>query len=77
MDALDRLPVIVFIHGESFEWGSSCLYDGSVLASYSNVVVVTLNFRLGVLGTTYYYSSQFACKNRYERRHKSKVLSSL
>lgn len=47
---MDRLPVIVFIHGESFDWGSSHLYDGSVLASYANVVVVTLNFRLGVLG---------------------------
>ena len=47
---VDRLPVVVFIHGESFDWGSSQLHDGSVLASYSNVVVVTLNFRLGVLG---------------------------
>ena len=50
VDLLDRLPVMVFIHGESFEWGSSHLYDGSVLASYANVVVVTVNFRLGVLG---------------------------
>lgn len=47
---VDRLPVLVFIHGESFDWGASQLYDGSVLASYANVVVVTLNFRLGVLG---------------------------
>lgn len=50
VNTVDRLPVIVFIHGESFDWGSSHLYDGSVLASYANVVVVTLNFRLGVLG---------------------------
>jgi len=50
VDLLERLPVMVFIHGESFEWGSSHLYDGSVLASYANVVVVTVNFRLGVLG---------------------------
>ncbi|XP_045026300.1 neuroligin-4, X-linked [Daphnia magna] len=49
-NTVDRLPVIVFIHGESFDWGSSHLYDGSVLSSYANVVVVTLNFRLGVLG---------------------------
>ncbi|KAK4018698.1 hypothetical protein OUZ56_000743 [Daphnia magna] len=48
-NTVDRLPVIVFIHGESFDWGSSHLYDGSVLSSYANVVVVTLNFRLGVL----------------------------
>lgn len=47
---VDRLPVLVFIHGESFDWGSSLLYDGSLLSSYSNLVVVTLNFRLGVLG---------------------------
>jgi carboxylesterase type B len=43
-------PVIVFIHGESFEWNSGNPYDGSVLASYGEVVVVTLNFRLGILG---------------------------
>ena len=45
-----KYPVIVFIHGESFEWNSGNPYDGSVLASYGEVVVVTLNFRLGILG---------------------------
>uniref|UniRef100_A0A1B6L0Q2 Carboxylesterase type B domain-containing protein n=1 Tax=Graphocephala atropunctata TaxID=36148 RepID=A0A1B6L0Q2_9HEMI len=45
-----NLPVMVFIHGESFEWNSGNLYDGSVLASYGKVVVVTINFRLGILG---------------------------
>ena len=44
------LPVVLFIHGDSFDWGSGNLYDGSVLASYSDVVVVTINYRLGVLG---------------------------
>lgn len=48
--APSTLPVIVFIHGESFEWNSGNLYDGSVLASYGKVVVITLNFRLGILG---------------------------
>ncbi|KAK5647117.1 hypothetical protein RI129_005581 [Pyrocoelia pectoralis] len=42
--------VLVFVHGESFEWGSGNPYDGSVLASYGHVIVVTLNFRLGILG---------------------------
>ena len=42
--------MVLFIHGDSFNWGSGNLYDGSVLASYSNVVVVTINYRLGVLG---------------------------
>lgn len=40
----------MFIHGESFEWSSGNPYDGSVLASYGDVVVVTLNYRLGILG---------------------------
>ena len=32
-----RMPVIVFIHGESYEWNSGNPYDGSVLASYGQV----------------------------------------
>ncbi|XP_046466830.1 neuroligin 5 [Neodiprion pinetum] len=42
--------VIVYVHGESFEWGSGNPYDGSVLASAGHVIVVTLNYRLGILG---------------------------
>lgn len=45
-----KYPVIVFIHGESYEWNSGNPYDGSVLAAYAKVVVVTFNFRLGILG---------------------------
>lgn len=45
-----KYPVMVFIHGESFEWNSGNPYDGSVLAAYGQVIVVTLNFRLGILG---------------------------
>ena len=45
-----RLPVLMFIHGESFQWNAGSSYDGSVLASAGNIVVVTINFRLGVLG---------------------------
>ncbi|KAG8196300.1 hypothetical protein JTE90_023852 [Oedothorax gibbosus] len=46
----ERVPVLVFIHGESYEWNAGNPYDGSVLASFGKVVVVTVNFRLGVLG---------------------------
>lgn len=45
-----NLPVIVFLHGESFEWNSGNAYDGSILASYGQVIVITLNYRLGALG---------------------------
>ncbi|XP_029166538.1 uncharacterized protein LOC114937283 [Nylanderia fulva] len=41
---------MVFIHGESFEWNSGNPYDGTILAAYGNVVFVTINFRLGILG---------------------------
>lgn len=44
------LPVLVYIHGESYSWSSGNPYDGAVLASYTDLIVVTLNFRLGVLG---------------------------
>ncbi|MGA9722422.1 MAG: carboxylesterase/lipase family protein [Candidatus Binatus sp.] len=52
--ALDgkRRPVMVWIHGGAFTIGSSSqpLYDGSVLARRGDVVVVTVNYRLGPLG---------------------------
>jgi neuroligin len=44
------LPVMVFVHGESYDWGSGNLYDGRVLASRGRVAVLTLNYRLGILG---------------------------
>ncbi|RWS12481.1 neuroligin-4: X-linked-like protein [Dinothrombium tinctorium] len=40
----------MFIHGESYEWNAGSNYDGSVLSSLGNVVVVTINYRLGILG---------------------------
>lgn len=45
-----RLATVVYIHGESYEWNAGNTYDGSVLAGHGNVIVVTINFRLGVLG---------------------------
>jgi para-nitrobenzyl esterase len=53
--ALDgrRRPVLVFIHGGAFlvGSGSSPLYEGTRLARRGDVVVVTLNYRLGALGS--------------------------
>ena len=51
--------MIVFIHGESYEWGSGNLYDGAVLAAVGQVVVVTLNYRLGILGKLHIQHSSF------------------
>jgi len=56
--ATGALPVMVFIHGGSNVTGSASLtspnlvaiYDGSRLAQNENIVVVTLNYRLGPFG---------------------------
>jgi para-nitrobenzyl esterase len=47
----ERLPVMVWIHGGSFETGSGSMavYGGQNLAALG-VVVVTINYRLGPLG---------------------------
>lgn len=43
-------PVIMHIHGGKFEHGSGNTFPGHMLAASQEVVVVTFNYRLGVLG---------------------------
>ncbi len=45
-------PVMVWIHGGSFTMGASSqpVYEGSELARRTGAVIVTINYRLGVLG---------------------------
>jgi len=47
-----RRPVMVWIHGGGFTsgTGSAPLYEGTALAEVGDVVVVTINYRLGALG---------------------------
>jgi para-nitrobenzyl esterase len=47
-----RRPVMVWVHGGSFVSGSGAgsLYRGGTLAADGDVVVVTINYRLGLLG---------------------------
>ena len=42
--------MILFIHGDDYEWGSGNAYDPSVLSVYGQSVIVTINYRLGILG---------------------------
>lgn len=56
--------VMVYVHGESFEWGTGNVYDGSVLASAGHVIVITLNYRLGILGKYYSFLNK-TCKNSF------------
>ncbi len=55
--ALDeaRRPVMVWIHGGGFFMGSgsSPMYEGSALVRRGDVVLVSLNYRLGALGFLY------------------------
>lgn len=50
-----KRPVMFWIHGGAFISGGGTweLYDGSALAKRGNVVVVTINYRLGALGFSY------------------------
>ena len=45
-----NLPVMVWIHGGALTVGMASMYDGSVLAATEDVVVVAIQYRLGVLG---------------------------
>ncbi|XP_071483098.1 neuroligin-2-like [Diadema antillarum] len=47
---MSPLAVMIFIHGDSYDEGTANMYDGSVLASYRNVIVITVNYRLGLFG---------------------------
>ncbi|MBZ3874878.1 Carboxylesterase 1D [Sciurus carolinensis] len=44
------LPVMVWIHGGGLVVGGASTYDGLVLSALENVVVVTIQYRLGIWG---------------------------
>jgi carboxylesterase type B len=44
------LPIYIWIHGGAFSMGSGSEVDGSKLAALSNIIVVTINYRLGIYG---------------------------
>jgi para-nitrobenzyl esterase len=45
-----NLPVMVWIHGGSYIQGSGAFYPATRLALTGNMIVVTINYRLGLLG---------------------------
>jgi para-nitrobenzyl esterase len=46
----DRLPVYFWIHGGGLLNGSSNQHDGSLIVDTTGIIVVTINYRLGVFG---------------------------
>ncbi|XP_043284209.1 cholinesterase isoform X2 [Venturia canescens] len=45
-----RYPVMIYIHGGEFIHGASNQFPAHMLAAFYNVVVVSMNYRLGALG---------------------------
>ena len=48
-DPHPKIPVLVYFHGGSFIFGQSNEYGPSYIVD-RNVILVTVNYRLGVLG---------------------------
>uniref|UniRef100_A0A915D9S0 Carboxylesterase type B domain-containing protein n=1 Tax=Ditylenchus dipsaci TaxID=166011 RepID=A0A915D9S0_9BILA len=44
------LSVLVVIHGGDYGWGGANPFNGSVLAAHGQILVVMLNYRLGIYG---------------------------
>ncbi|XP_071076231.1 carboxylesterase 5A isoform X2 [Desmodus rotundus] len=49
-DTRAKLPVMVWLPGGAFQTGSASIFDGSALAAYEDVLVVTAQYRLGIFG---------------------------
>ena len=60
----DRLPVLVWFHGGGFMFGagSASWYDGAVMAGRGQMVVVSVNYRLGALGWLYFGAGALGSK---------------
>ena len=48
--AKSRLPVFIWIHGGALVNGAGSDYDPSVMVAQNDIIVVTINYRLGSLG---------------------------
>ncbi|XP_031786863.1 neuroligin-1 isoform X2 [Nasonia vitripennis] len=46
----DLLPALLLVHGDSYSWGAGNPLDGTALAAHGRLIVVSINFRLGILG---------------------------
>ena len=51
---------MVYIHGGDFYKGASNTFPAHIMAAFYNVVVVSINYRLGALGN--YFSNVFHAK---------------
>ncbi|CAH2324162.1 carboxylesterase 5A-like [Pelobates cultripes] len=47
-----KLPVMMFIHGGGLQLGGAIFFDGAALSAFENVVTVSIQYRLAILGFT-------------------------
>lgn len=59
MNSRDLLPVMLWIHGGGFQQGAASEYNPETLSVLGNVIVVTINYRLGMFGFLKDESGQF------------------
>ena len=52
-DSSALLPVFVWIYGGGFYFGSTSYYNGGILSTVGNVIVVTINYRVAGFGFMY------------------------
>ena len=50
IESYQKVPVIFFIHGGAFMYGGSNVYGPEMLMNSQNMILVTINYRLGILG---------------------------
>lgn len=63
------LPVLVIIHGESFDYGSGSTINGLKFVQQNSLLVVTFNYRLNILGK-YKRTTVLCSENNQLRKQK-------
>ncbi|GAB1600091.1 acetylcholinesterase-like, partial [Argonauta hians] len=56
----ELFPVLIYIHGGRNMVGTASMFDGDVFAIHNDVIVVTINYRLGMMGFFTMKSPDFA-----------------
>lgn len=59
------LPVMFYIHGGQYQngYGGGYLYNGTDITNLTNVITVTINYRLGILG--FYWNDNYGFEGNY------------
>ena len=62
VDPKARKPVMIWIHGGGYTTGTGSVYMGAPVAVYGDVIVVTFNYRLGIMGFLSNGNGEQSCK---------------